>query len=81
MSLRTRIGVVVVLWVMSLAAVGLWAQARVPLSGARIISGPDLGFRVDKVEGTRVTGTLMIKLDGNWMPVGEGAGVRPLTMK
>jgi hypothetical protein len=80
MSMRTRVGIIV-LWVVSLAAVGLWGQTRVPLSGSRIISGPDLGFRVDRVEGSRVTGTLMIKLDGQWMVVGDASGVRPLTMR
>jgi hypothetical protein len=48
----------------------------------RIISGPDLGFQVaGTTDGGRVTGQFMVRINGKWIPVGEAAGPRRLTMK
>jgi hypothetical protein len=85
MSLRTWIGVAVV-WVASLLATGLWAhaQSRVPApqSGAPIIiSGSDLGFRVERQNGNTVVGTLVVRINGEWVVPESGVGVKRLTAK
>ena len=67
MTFRAKI-VMAVLWISSLFAVGVWAQARVPNTEPRILSGSDIAFRIDRmdVDGTPV-GTLVVKIDGKWV--------------
>jgi hypothetical protein len=85
--LRMRIGFLVLVCVALVgAAIGLRGQAQVapvPLGvpDARIISGDNFGFRMDgRGPDGRVTGTLMVRINGQWMPIG-GAGVHPLTSR
>jgi hypothetical protein len=65
------------------AAMVLNGQAQVvpvPLGGSneRIISGDNFGFRLDgRGPDGRVIGTLVVRIDGQWLPVG-GAGVHLL---
>jgi len=80
-----RIGVLVLLCVALVAsAIGLRGQAQVapvPLGvpDSRIISGENFGFRMDgRGPDGRILGTLMVRINGQWVPVG-GAGVHPLT--
>ena len=86
MSLRERIGLAIV-WIASLLATGLWAhaQSRVPAdpqSGPRvIISGSDLGFRVERQSGNTVTGTLVVRVNGQWVVAESGVGVKRLTAR
>jgi hypothetical protein len=84
---RMRIGLLVLLCVGLVGtAIGLRGQAQVapvPLGGpdARIISGDDFGFRIDgRGPDGRLTGTLMVRIQGQWMPIG-GAGTYPLTSR
>ena len=53
--------------------IGLRAQAKPPAglqtTDERIISGADLGFRVEERNVRGVTGTLMVRIDGRWVPV------------
>ena len=86
MSLRKRIGLAVV-WIASLLATGLWAHAqnRVPAdpqSGPPvIISGSDLGFRVERQSGNTVVGTLVVRFNGQWVVPESGVGVKRLAAK
>ena len=86
MSWRKRI-VLAIVWVASLLATGLWAHAqnRVPgdpRSGpAVIISGNDLGFRVERQSGNTVTGTLVVRVNGQWVVPESGVGVKRLTAR
>jgi hypothetical protein len=65
MSIRLRIALAV-LWVASLVAVRAWAQ-----SDPRVISGGDIGFRVERVDshGTPM-GSVVVRVDGKWVEVG-----------
>ena len=45
-----------------------------------IISGADLGFRVEGRKGSNVMGTLMVRINGKWVPV-NGPGTFPLHAK
>ena len=52
--------------------IGLRAQAKPPAetqtTDERIISGSDLGFRVEERNVRGVTGTLMVRINGRWVP-------------
>jgi hypothetical protein len=84
----------IALWLASLAVVAgltsalMGAQApsqvpppftsQAPLADARVVSGADLGFRVESVGRTgEPIGTLMIRVKGEWVPVSFSAAVRP----
>ena len=68
MSIRTAV-IVAVLWLVSLISV---ATAReqpaqgVPLD-AKILSGDDIGFRIDSMQGNVPVGTFVIRLNGKWV--------------
>lgn len=56
----------------------VFAQNR--SSQPQVLSGADVGFRI---EGTdfrgRPVGTLVVRINGNWVEVGTSAGVHPAT--
>jgi hypothetical protein len=84
MSLCKRIGLVLI-WVVSLVGVAVWAraqaQAQRPTQPATIISGNDLGFRVEGRNGSTPTGRLVVRMNGQWVDVESSAGVKRLTAK
>lgn len=71
------------LWLASLVVVAVFtsvvmlAQTRLPESEYRILTGSDIGFRV---EGTDVSGkpsgTFMIRVEGRWVEMGAAPIVR-----
>ena len=74
----------VLLWLVSLVATAVvtasitMAQARP--TEPRILSGTDIGFRVEGTD-TRTgnpTGTLVVRIDGTWVPISPAGGVRLL---
>lgn len=72
--------VVVVVGVCSLTAFAQFPRERQPgASQPRIVSGNDLGFRVDGTDPRtgNPTGTWMIRVNGNWVAVGAMPGIRP----
>ncbi len=71
MSLRTRIAVVV-LWLSSLLAVGTLASGQSygfdPLAEPYVLSGDDIGFRVEGVIKDAPAGRLVIRgVNGQWV--------------
>jgi hypothetical protein len=68
-------GVLLVLWIAYLVVAAQWrtraAQAQEVQKGL-VLSGADLGFRLDKVASGKATGTLVVKLNGQWVDVGGG---------
>ena len=86
---------VVAIWLVTLVATGLWVHAqsnpRRPISPAppnndneipTIISGNDIGFRVDgwAKDGTPI-GRIVVHQEGKWLDVTLSGRVRPLTSK
>jgi hypothetical protein len=75
---------VLLLWFVSLIVVAgstyVWAQQQNRLPAPRVLSGGDIGFRV---EGTDIngkpTGTLVVRWNGAW--VEPGMSVRPVPAK
>ena len=71
MSSRTLIAVVV-LWLSSLLAVGTLASGQLygfdPLADPYVLSGDDIGFRVEGVIRDTPAGRLVIRgMDGQWV--------------
>jgi len=73
--------VVGVLWAASLiGSIGMTAYAqraaRPAAKAPEVIAGPDVGFRIDRYNGARPVGELVVKHDGTWVAVEFGASVR-----
>lgn len=86
MSPHVRIGGIV-LWAASIVAAGAWAHAQAPVAPApssqppTIISGNDIGFRVDSRKGKTPVGTLVVRVDGQWVEVDFAAAMKRLTAR
>ena len=64
---------VVVLVVLGLVGAGVWASAQMylaePVDPPVVLSGPDLGFRIEERRGEAVYGRLVVRVDGQWIEV------------
>ena len=79
MSFRTRITLVVVA---VLIAVGVWASAQVttrgqdvravPVDPPIVLSGSDVGVRISATKGDTPVGTLVVRVNGQWVAVQVG---------
>jgi hypothetical protein len=77
MRIRRLVWVFVVVLI---ALTGVWAYAQslqVTPVAPTVVSGPDLGFRVVGNRGGTPVGTLVIKMNGQWMEVEIGGDGRP----
>jgi hypothetical protein len=64
----------------TLLAIGGWAKMQSPQIEKvppRIISGNDLGFRLEGRHGAKVVGTFVIRVAGEWIEVEAAARARP----
>ena len=72
MSIRMRV-LIAVLWVGSLLAVSAVTNAQSQarelktLREPRLMTSPDIGFRVDGMYGEMPTGTIVIRVNGQWV--------------
>jgi hypothetical protein len=57
----------VVLWVLSILVVGVLASAQAQREANPVITGADLGFRPDGWKGKARTGTLVVRVNGEWV--------------
>lgn len=76
MSKMSR-GLLFVLWIASLVVAAQWgaaAQQNPPVPKGTVLSGPDLGFRLDEVLRGKAAGTFVVKINGQWVDVGGGRG-------
>jgi hypothetical protein len=48
---------------------------------ARIISGNDIGFRVEDVKNSRLVGRFVVRVNGQWREVEEAAITKRLTQR
>lgn len=67
MSIRARI---VAVTVFLLALVGGWVSAQImpqPLDNPVVLSGSDVGFRVEARRGTKAVGHIVVRVDGRWI--------------
>lgn len=75
MSKRTRLAVVV-LWVVSLVVAAQWgamAQNHQPL----ILSGSDIGFRIEGQSNGRPYGRFVVRVNGEWVETAPGPMMLP----
>ena len=73
MSMRARIGLIVLAVV---ASVGVWVSAQVmpaPVDPPIVVSGNDLGFRISGRKGTTPVGTIVVRVNGQWVDAQLGA--------
>jgi len=79
-----------VVWVASMFGAGVWGYAqvqlpqpapRLPGTQPTVISGPDLGFRVDGHKGNTPLGRFVVRIDGHWVEIEETAGIRRLSSR
>jgi hypothetical protein len=81
MTSRRWIAVVVVL-VASLFAVAAFvtAQSRqtVPLPESLVLSGTDVGFRVEGKQGNTPIGRIVVRIDGKWVEAQFSGGLAPV---
>jgi len=82
----------IVPWLASLAVVAgftsalMRAQApsQVPpprtsqATAARVLSGPDIGFRVENTRDGRAVGTLVVRINGQWVETTANVAPKPL---
>jgi hypothetical protein len=81
MSLRGRVGVIG-LWVASLVFVEILGsaqtepppQTQTPLEQPVVLSGGDVGFRVEGRRGDVPRGQIVVRINGAWVPVEIGTG-------
>jgi hypothetical protein len=64
--------VVVLLWLVSLVAVGTAVVAQTRREAAAVLSGDSIGFRPEGWNGKARTGTWMVRINGEWV---EALGV------
>jgi hypothetical protein len=70
MAVRRSIAIVGIV-ALALIIFGIFAHAQAPVpSGgeAKIVSGSDIGFRVERPGKDSVGGTLMVRINGKWVP-------------
>jgi hypothetical protein len=74
-----------IIWAVSLLAV--WSMATsaqvrpsVPLvtEGPTIISGNDVGFRIERTQNGIPIGSLVVRVDGRWVDTGTSERVAPV---
>jgi hypothetical protein len=70
MTSRARL-LIALLWIASLVGVAATVKAQDyafrPLPEPKVITGADLGFRLEGMRGDQPAGTLVIRLNGKWV--------------
>jgi hypothetical protein len=82
MTIRARV-VLVAAWLISLIAVGAVAGQLAyrfePLPEPMVLSGSDIGFRVEGRLGTQPAGHIVIRVNGQWVVPTEQTVRQPAT--
>lgn len=69
------------IWALSLIMVGAFAHAQTvqrPVTPT-VLSGGDIGFRVQGRAGDRVIGTFVVRINGEWVVAEPAGGLKSLT--
>jgi hypothetical protein len=78
MTCASRIGFVL-LWLASVALVGVQALAQMRRDPGPIISGSDIGFRPEGWKGKARTGTWLVRVNGEWVEAVDTMKAVPAT--
>ena len=57
-----------------------WGSGQ-PAQPPTILSGPDIGFRVERRNGHTPIGTIVVRVDGKWVEPEFAGGVKKATSK
>jgi hypothetical protein len=64
------------IWLASLIGVAgmtsVWMRAQAPSPAETVVSGSDLGFRVEGTGNNAVFGSLVVRVNGRWVPAKFG---------
>jgi hypothetical protein len=66
MTINSR-WIIVLLWLVSLVAVGTAIAAQTRRDAGAVISGDNIGFRPEGWNGKARTGTFVVKVNGEWV--------------
>ena len=79
--MRIRYALLAILFAFALG-VGLSAQLLMttPVT-PHVVTGGDIGFRVEGLRGNTPIGRLVVKVDGNWVEADFGSATRPLSTR
>lgn len=69
-------------WLLSLVVVSAASRlmlAQTAATDKKIISGSDLGFRIDSDRGGIPTGRFVVRVNGTWVEVKESVGATRVT--
>ena len=72
----------ILFWMASLMVVAMaaYAVAQGRLAQPQMLSGNDIGFRVESIDlSGKAVGTWMVRYNGNWTEVSSQGGIRPAT--
>ena len=80
MTERARTRTLAIVMILVLAAALGYAQARRGESiSPLIVSGSDMGFRIEGRKGDAVVGRFVVRIDGRWVNVEYAFGPKPAT--
>jgi hypothetical protein len=66
----------------TLLAAGILVQRQtIQPQTPTVITGLDLGFRIDSRKGSTPVGVLVVRINGQWVEVESGVGVKRLVAK
>ena len=72
-----------VLWVVSVVAVAaaasMLSSAQTPNADKKIVSGNDLGFRIDSERGGVPSGRFVVRVNGSWVELKETVAASRVT--
>jgi hypothetical protein len=83
----------VIVWAILILAAGMWGYAQTPTPQLElrvqggptqpptIITGTDLGFRIDGRRGNTPIGRIVIRVNGEWVEVEDPMAVKRLTAR
>lgn len=54
------------------------SQSRPRIPDFNVVSGGDIGFRIEGWEGGQPVGTLVVKIDGRWLDTRSGPALKLL---
>ena len=78
--MRLRLAVLALVVLGSLLSLR-WVQAQalaVDPVPPRVMTGSDLGFRVEGLRGDKPVGTIVVRVDGQWVEAELGGMARPI---
>jgi hypothetical protein len=80
--MRPTFRLVMIPFILGTLLAGVWLRAQtIQPQAPTIISGPDLGFRVDSRKGNTLVGGLLVRINGQWVEVESSVGVKRLVAR